>query len=98
MTQDTPQPPQKAVALRYDGQKAPTVNAKGEEALAEAIIELAREYEIPICENPELVKLLMLLDIGNEIPRELYVAVASIIALVYRLEGKTPQDAGKQSR
>lgn len=87
-------PPQKAVALSYDGLQAPTVSAKGEEELAEEIIKIAQEYNIPICENPELVKLLLMLDLGHEIPRELYIAVASIIALVYNLEGKSPRNHG----
>ena len=49
-------PPRQAIALKYDGQQAPTLTAKGDDALAEAILKLAREHEVPIYENAELVK------------------------------------------
>ena len=45
-------PPRQAIALKYDGQQAPTLTAKGDDALAEAILKLARENEVPIYENP----------------------------------------------
>lgn len=50
--------PRQAIALSYDGQQAPTLSAKGDDQLAEAILAIAREYEVPIYENAELVKLL----------------------------------------
>lgn len=63
---------------------APTLSAEGTSELAEDIIALAKEYIIPIDEEPELVKLLATLKLGDEIPRELYVAVAEVI------KGKLP--------
>ncbi|PYG97514.1 flagellar biosynthesis protein FlhB, partial [Arthrobacter stackebrandtii] len=54
----TQQPTRQAIALTYDGQQAPTLSAKGDDALAEAILALAREHEVPIYENAELVRLL----------------------------------------
>ena len=81
---------QKAVALQYDGISAPVITASGTEELAEQIIALAREAGVPLYENAELVGMLALLDIGDEIPHELYVIIAQIIALAYKLRGQTP--------
>ena len=83
--------PQKAVALFYDGETAPKLTAKGTNELAEQIIALAKEHDIPIREEPELVNLLTKLKLGEEIPRELYIAVAEVIAFAYMLKGKVPE-------
>ena len=85
-----PRPPQ-AVALHYDGAGAPRVTAKGSGPVAEQILALAREHGIPLHEDPELVALLGRLDLGAEIPRALYVAVAEVIAFAYYLSGRTPR-------
>jgi len=79
-----------AVALKYDKIKdhAPRVTAKGSRKIAERIIELAREKGIPISEDPDLVGALMKLDIEDEIPQELYMVVAEILAFAYRLNKK----------
>lgn len=81
-----------AVALQYDGDgdAAPRVTAKGAGELAERIVELAREHEIPLQENAPMVELLSQLELGEEIPPALYLAVAEIIAFAYYLSGKTP--------
>lgn len=79
-----------AVALKYDGQNAPTVTAKGEGLTAEQILEIADKHGIPLQAEPELVKILAQVPLGEEIPRELYVAVAEVIAFAYFLSGKTP--------
>jgi flagellar biosynthesis protein len=81
-----------AVALRYDGQGAPFVAAKGKGQIAEQIIAKAKEHDIPLREEPELVKLLSKVPLGDEIPRELYVAVAEVIAFAYSLRGEQPHD------
>ena len=81
---------QKAVALYYDGKNAPHISAKGTGAVAEQIMEIAREHGVPLCDNPSLVDLLVTLELGDEIPENLYIAVAYIIAFAYQLEGKTP--------
>ncbi len=75
----------KAVALRYDREQddAPTVTAKGQGKVAENIIELAREHGIPIKDDPDLVEVLASLEIDQEIPPEIYVAVAELLAFVY---------------
>lgn len=79
-----------AVALRYDGQRAPTVAASGEDELAKAIIALALEHQVPIYENESLVRWLSTLEIGAEIPETLYQVIAEILAFVYHLEGRSP--------
>ena len=81
---------QKAVALYYDGNNAPTVTAKGVGETAEEIMAIAREHDIPLCDNPGLLELLVQLELGDEIPETLYTAVAHIIAFAYQLQGKTP--------
>ena len=87
---------QRAVALFYDGETAPRVTAKGAGELAEQIIALAREHDVPLQENSELVALLSLLDLGDEIPHELYVCIAQIIAFAYSLQGKTPENVSSR--
>lgn len=82
----------KAIALTYDGEKAPFVSASGDAELAEEILRIAREHEIPIYENKQLVETLAMLEVGDEIPELLYRTIAEIIAFVYRLKGKTPAD------
>ncbi|MCX5836359.1 MAG: EscU/YscU/HrcU family type III secretion system export apparatus switch protein [Deltaproteobacteria bacterium] len=74
-----------AAAIKYDGQKdaAPKVVAKGRGAIAEKIIEIAKENNIPLKSDPGLVQILSKLDIDEQIPVELYKAVAEILAFVY---------------
>lgn len=79
-----------AVALKYDGRGAPRVTAKGRGKVAEHILELAAEAGVPVREDPELTLLLAQVELGDEIPPELYVAVAQVIAFAYRLSGKEP--------
>ncbi len=81
-------PPDIAVALNYDGESAPKVVAKGRGETAERIIALAEEHDVPLHHDPELVKVLSNVPLGDEIPRELYVAVAEVIAFAYWLSGK----------
>ncbi len=87
---DNKKPP-KAVALQWDGKATPKVTAKGEGDLAEQILKIAREHNIPIQEDNEvLVSALALIDLGDEIPESLYLAVAQVIAFAYYLSGKQP--------
>lgn len=81
---------QKAVALYYDGKNAPHISAKGTGEVAGQIIAIAQEHGVPLCDNSALVDLLVTLELGDEIPEALYIAVAYIIAFAYQLEGKTP--------
>ncbi len=80
----------KAVALYYDGESAPRLSAKGNADIAEKILAIAAEHDIPIREEPELVNVLSTLQLGEEIPKDLYVAIAEIIAFAYMLKGKKP--------
>lgn len=76
-----------AVALSYkDGASAPSVVAKGYGQTAERIIEQAKEAGVFVHDSPELVNLLMQVDLDSHIPPELYRAVAEILAFVYFLE------------
>jgi flagellar biosynthetic protein FlhB len=80
-----------AIAIQYDRNKnsAPVVIAKGARKVAERIKALAAEHEIPIVENKPLAQALFkVVDIGQEIPVELYKAVAEVLAYVYRLKRK----------
>lgn len=77
---------QKAVALNYDHEGAPKVTAKGHGVIAEQIISLAREHDVHIHESPELVEVLLRLELGDEIPESLYRAIAEIIAFTYQLK------------
>lgn len=83
-------PPRQAIALSYDGAQAPTLTAKGDDELAEAILALAREHEVPIYENAELVRLLARMELGDSIPEALYLTIAEIIAFAWQLKGKVP--------
>lgn len=80
-------PDQAAVALVYrEGRPAPQVLAKGNGLVAEAIIARAREAGVYVHESPELVSLLMKVDLDQHIPPQLYVAVAELLTWLYRLE------------
>ncbi|MBU3694864.1 MAG: flagellar protein [Rhodocyclaceae bacterium] len=80
-------PPPAAVALAYrDNEAAPTVLAKGRGELAERIIEKARAAGIYVHQSPELVRLLLEVDLDAQIPPALYRAVAEVLAWLYRIE------------
>jgi flagellar biosynthesis protein len=81
---------QKAVALHYDGESAPTISATGQNEVAEQIIAIAREHGIPLYENPELVGVLATLELGDSIPESLYLTIAEIISFAYYIQGKSP--------
>ena len=83
--------PEKAAALKYRHRKdnAPKIVAKGRGKIAEKIIEIAKIHDIPIQEDRDLVEFLSMLDLYQEIPPELYKAVAEILAFVYALSMKT---------
>ena len=83
--------PNQASALKYDGSSAPVVTAAGIDATAEQILEIAKLHEIPIYQNPELAKLLAQIEVGDEIPEMLYLIIAEILALAYRLQDKVPE-------
>jgi flagellar biosynthesis protein len=85
-----PERPKRAAALRYDKdhQGAPKVVAAGAGLIAERIVEIAREQGVPVREDPALAEALARLELEQEIPEELFVAVAEILVWAYRLEGR----------
>ena len=77
-----------AVALRYDAEtmESPVLVAKGADHLAEKIREIARAYGVPIIRRPELARTIYsTVKLGNPIPETLYVAIAEVLAMIYRL-------------
>ena len=86
-----------AVALKYDQEKmrAPKCVAKGADFMAKQIRDLAAEAGVPIIERPSLARAVYrMVEVGEEIPEELYAAVAEILAYVYELSGKQLQAVG----
>ena len=82
----------KAAALQYDSEigSAPRVVAKGRGAVAEKIIEIAEAHNVPVHEDPDLVEVLTGLDLDEEIPQDVYVAVAELLAFVYSINKTRP--------
>ena len=82
-----------AAALKYrpEEDQAPHLVAKGSGAVARRIIEAAREAGVPIHEDPDLLALLMKLDLNAAIPPELYLAVAEVFAFIYRMNDREPE-------
>ena len=83
-----------AVALKYrsDLDKAPKVIAKGEGKVAQRIITLAKEHQIHIHQDPDLIEVLSQLDLHEEIPPHLYAVIAELLAFVYSLNAKRKAD------
>lgn len=81
-----------AVALTYNSEQfsSPKVVAKGKGKIAENILEKAKNHNVPIYEDPNLVELLGQLDLNETIPEELYQAVAEVFAFVYKLDNTIP--------
>jgi len=85
-------PSREAVSLEYGLRSAPVVSLKGSGELADRILEEARKQGVYIAQDPRLVGLLGQLDVDQEIPEHLYVAVAVILSWVYWLKGMVPGD------
>ena len=86
----------RATALKYDGENAPKVVAKGSGKVADEMIALAEAHNIHIHKDPLLLEVLSNLKLGDEIPEQLYLAVAKIIAFAYFLQGKHPENVNQQ--
>ena len=86
-----------AIAIKYDKEKdtAPRVVAKGMRLKAEKIREIAKQYNIPVMKNVTLANALYRIDVGQEIPEELYDAVAEVLNLIFELQ-KEQQAGGKR--
>ena len=81
----------KAAALKYDGKNTPKIVAKGDGELAQKIVSLAKENDVHIHYDPLLIDVLSRLELDEEIPETLFLAVAKIIAFAYYLQGKHPE-------
>ena len=90
--------PKIAIALKYDREKdqAPKVVAKGLMLKAEKIREIAKQYGVPVMRNVPLANALYRIDVGQEIPEELYDAVAEVLNFVYQL--KTQAEPGQPKK
>jgi flagellar biosynthesis protein len=89
--------PRQAVALEYGKRAVPVMTAKGQNEVADLIIEEAKKQGIHIAEDPQLVALLGQLELNTEIPESLYVAVSVILSWVYWLKGMEPGDEKRDS-
>jgi len=80
--------PSLAVALHYNGRGAPRVTAKGAGHIAKHIVDMAKLNNVPLEEDAALVGALSRIDLGREIPRELWIAVAHVLAFAWSVSGK----------
>jgi flagellar biosynthetic protein FlhB/flagellar biosynthesis protein len=87
-----------AIALKYDKEKdgAPRVVAKGMRLRAEKIRAIAREHNIPFMKNVNLANALYRVEVGQEVPEELYDAVAEVLNFVYALQREQAAANGKR--
>lgn len=81
-----------AVALAYGERPTPVVSAKGQADLAQSIIAEAQRHGVYVAQDPALLALLSRLEIDQEIPPELYTAVAVVLSWAYWLKGMSPGD------
>ena len=81
----------KSAALTYSGEGAPRLVAKGEGELADRIKATAEEFGVPVVEEAGLVQMLCQIPLGDEIPPALYVAVAEVLAHVFRINNRVDE-------
>jgi len=87
-----PKPYTEAVALEYGRNKTPVVSAKGDGELAARIVQEAQRQGVYVTQDPRLLAMLSRLDVGQEIPADMFNAVAVILSWVYWLKGMQPGD------
>ena len=80
--------PRFAIALEYDGEQAPRVVANGHNEIADQILKLAQQANVPLYQDNDLALVLDQIDLGNQIPEALYVVIAEILSFAYRISGK----------
>ena len=82
---------EKAIALKYDDKNdtAPKVTAKGEGKIAKTIISLAKENDIPIKKDEDLVEMLSKVELDREVPQQMYKAIAEVFSFIYNLTKKS---------
>lgn len=81
----------KSAALTYSGEGAPRLVAKGEGELAERIKATAQEFGVPVVQEAGLVQMLCQIPLGDEIPPALYVAVAEVLAHIFRINNRVDE-------
>jgi len=81
----------KSAALTYSGEGAPRLVAKGEGELAERIKATAQAFGVPVVEEAGLVQMLCQIPLGDEIPPALYVAVAEVLAHIFRINNRVDE-------
>lgn len=86
-----------AIALQYDGISAPKVTAKGTQELADKILSVAKEHQVPIYEDEILTGALAHLELGDEIPQLLYMAIAEVLSFVWEMDKKTQLEKTTQT-
>lgn len=82
--------PEKAATLQYKGKKTPIVSAIGVSEQARAMLDIAKQYNIPVYQDEELINLLTQLDVGAEIPAELFEWVATVLAFAFFARNEVP--------
>ena len=87
-----------AIALEYGMNASPIVSAKGDDELADRIIEEAARQGVHIARDPQLLAMLRRLNVDDEIPPQMYAAVAVLLSWVYWLKGMQPGDEKTQSQ
>jgi len=92
MIKNKPYKVKSAISLQYQKEinLAPKITARGEGWVAEKIIEIAQERNIPIRKDKDLLNLLSEIDVGREVPESLYKVVAELLAWVYQLNKNYP--------
>lgn len=81
----------KSAALTYSGEGAPRLVAKGEGEVADRIKATAQEFGVPVVEEAGLVQMLCQVPLGDEIPPALYVAVAEVLAHIFRINNRVDE-------
>lgn len=87
----TNKPPAKAATLQYKGKKTPIVSAIGMSEQALAMLDIAKQHNIPVYQDEELINLLTQLEIGQEIPAELFEWIATILAFAFFARNEVPE-------
>jgi flagellar biosynthesis protein len=93
-----PDQPRLAVALTYEKPHAPRVVAKGRGELGQAIIDTARKHGVPMEQNPGLAEALSHVELDEQIPKELYRAVATVLGFILRASGQVGRGSKASSR
>ena len=88
-----PDPQKTSIALNYDGRGAPVISASGVGAIADEILDRAKQAGVPVIEDARLASLLSTIPLGEEIPGELYEAVAKVLVFVLQLESSFERSA-----